>query len=448
MRRDDPTPKTLLLTANDTARTGALLANAKHVEALPFDGVVINVPASWQLMGPGVRLERAELRRWLEPLEGLNARMEDNFLLAVVDRPGGLFDDAAWAGAVRNWRLLAEEAERAGFRGVFFDNEEYFGRWQDFQGAPGRLEEHREQAALRGRQVMEAVDGGFPDAEVIVAHGPYLSVPSGPRAPTAIEAQAGSWEEQELRGPFFTGMAEGAGPRQALVDGGELYQLRTAGEFETSQRYRSDALPKRIDWALPDALRQGWDARIDQAHMVYTDEFPEGFAQSPRSFAAAFANALRHSEGYAVVYSELDQIDWLTAGRPPARWAAAVEDAQREAGAATSEALRVAAARPSETFAVGPGEALVVAGFDVDEGGERTHDTLVFRGEGRRATTVREVEALAAWLAEDESARTGAWIDGTDLRLIAPRAEAVLEDTVGRSGLTEDGLLDAGALLL
>lgn len=131
-------PKTLFWTADVTARTQFLLPEAEHVEALPFDGIVVNVPASWDLMSPGVRLERADVRRWLEPLAELNAGM-DNFLLAIIDRPGALEDDAAWAGAARNWRIVAEEAERAGLRGLLLDNEEYSGRWQDYEGPPEGL---------------------------------------------------------------------------------------------------------------------------------------------------------------------------------------------------------------------------------------------------------------------------------------------------------------------
>lgn len=302
---------------------------------------------------------------------------------------------------------------------------------------------------------MEAASAGFPEAELIVAHGPYLSVPGRDDTPEAFALQAGGWEGQELRGPFFTGLAEGAGPDQVVVDGGELYALRTDVEFEASRAHRAEVMPGHIPWAVDEALLADWDARIDQSHTVHTDEFPVGYEQTPESFRGAMTAALEHSDRYAIVYAETQTHDWLTEANAPRPWIEALERAQRDAAAAAAEALdpvEAQAGRPSEWFHARPGRALTVSGFDVDGGGwngrgERMRDTLVFAGEGRRASTADEFEALAAWLAEDGLARTRAEVDGADLALVGPRATAVLEDVVGGDGLTEAGLLGAGAVL-
>ena len=320
-------PEVLIWQAGLSSRTQFILPNAEHIEALPVDGIVIHVPASWSAMSPGVEVDAADLRGWVEPLAEFNAGMS-NHLRITTDDPGDPFDDVAWARVAENWRVLAEEARAAGFEGLFYDDEEYFGEWQDFpedypaEAAERGLDAYRDQVALRGRQVMEAVMEAWPEAQVTWAHGPYLSVPGASEAVPAIGGQAGDWTLHELKGPFFTGMLEGLGPQGRLVDGGELYALRTEEEFAQSLAYRDD-LGARIPW---DAPVERWD-EVDQGHIVYTDEFPPGFAQDPESFEATLDAAIARSEGPVIVYSEVEQLDWLTPGALPAPWLDALEAA-------------------------------------------------------------------------------------------------------------------------
>jgi hypothetical protein len=316
-----------------SARTPAILENLGHIEALPFDGMVINVPDSWRLMSPDWVVEERETRRWLEPLRGQFETMTENYLLAVVDRPGDLFDDAEWRRVVDNWRTVAKVASDVGFVGIQFDNEEYFGKWQNFpedysRGDAARgLAAYQAQTALRGREIAEAVAEVWPDAKLSAMHGPYLSVEGGDSEPAAINAQAGGADLHELRGAFFTGLAEGAGPGMTLIDGGELYRLRTRAEFEEARDYRAETVPSLIDWTVDPALIRDWQERIAFGSTVYTDEFPAGATQTPRSFQATLQNAIATSEELVVVYSEIERFGWLSEDALPARW----ENAAREA---------------------------------------------------------------------------------------------------------------------
>ena len=329
-------PELILYVANTSARTQFILPNEDHIDGLPFDGIVVNIPASWSLFSPDVALDRADVQRWLEPLSDFNAD-RSNYILTVVDRPGDLFDDAAWDRTIENWRILAEEAKAVGVKGILFDNEEYFGEWQnypeDFPDATRGLQDYQAQASLRGRQIAEAVAEVFPEAELAVAHGPYLSTDSTAAAPEAIELQAGGPYQYELLGAFFTGLAEGRPQGRTIIDGGELYALRTEAEFEQSVAWRSEGMVGEIDWQVDPELLTNWDARVDQAHMVYTDEFPSGFTQDPQSVEETLVNALRTSEGAVFLYSEegLPGGDFLTEGGLSQEWRAAVENAVRRA---------------------------------------------------------------------------------------------------------------------
>ena len=335
-------PNLILYTASNSARTIEILRNAEHIKGLPIDGMVINVPQSYFAMSaPGAAPEGAEVTRaalepWLEPLADFNEGMH-NYLITFIDRPGDLFDDAVWAQVAENFRLMAEGAREAGFKGMIFDNEEYFGAWdnfpEDWPGAdPADLTAYQAQAALRGRQIMEAIAEAFPEAEVGVTHGPYTSVEGGADEPPTIEAQAGGAALQELRGPFFTGMLEGKGPGQTLIDMGELYGARTAPEYAASQAYRSDRVPELIDWDVAPALLDGWDSEVVIDHMVSTDQFPTD-GVTPETLEIALEGAFAHSEENVFLYSTVgtsfneENLDWFVPGLVRAEWTDAIADA-------------------------------------------------------------------------------------------------------------------------
>jgi hypothetical protein len=306
---------------------------------------VVNVPDSWLLMNGEWVSEEAETRRWLEPLSGAFENLTENYILTQTDDPGDLFDDAAWAQVVDNWRILARVAEEVGFAGIQFDNEEYFDPWDDFpedygpDGVARGLEAYQAQASLRGREIAQAVAEVWPDAKLSVMHGPYLSVEGGPAEPPAIEAQAGGADQYELLGAFFTGLAEGAGPEMTIIDGGELYQLRSEAEFKAARDYRAETVPGLIDWEVDPALLEDWDGRIAFGNTIYTDEFPPGSVQDPESFEATLAAAIATSEELVVVFSEIGQFGWLERETLPPEWEQAVIAARGLAAAAPVEVI-------------------------------------------------------------------------------------------------------------
>jgi hypothetical protein len=325
-------PKLIAFVSDVSARTQFILPNATHINSLPFDGIVVNIPASWSSMSPGVTVSEADVRQWLQPLTNFNVGKE-NYLAMEVDRPADLFDDAAWARVAQNWKTIGKVAAETGFKGILFDNEEYQGKWQDYpdnptpQEAARGLSGYQAMASQRGREIMAALAETMPDAKVAVAHGPYTSAPRGPDVPAAISLQSGGPDGQELRGPFFTGFLEGLGPNQHLIDAGELYALRSAQEFQASFDYRNSTLPQRIDWQVrADALAQ-WSTRVDQGHIVYTDEFPVGYKQTPASLVTTLLNAFDHSEQAVFLYSESAQVPWLTPDVANKDWVAAASRA-------------------------------------------------------------------------------------------------------------------------
>ncbi len=306
-----------------------------YIESLPFDGMVINIPATWYAMLAEPLSYRWIYDDWLEPLKGIYSRFTRNFVRAVVRSPGDVFDDAAWAVVVENWRRLARAAKAAGLRGIHFDNEEYFERWQNYPedyGSPSRsLAAYRQQTRLRGRQIMAAVVEEFPGVEVFFLHGPYLSEPKTPYA--VRRDQAGGAEYHELRGSFFVGFVEGAGRRGKVIDGGEVYQYCTESDFQTSYRWRKYGIAsQKTNCAfIPPYLRSSWAERVGISFGVYNQSWPDPQEDrmNPSIAKTTLTNALRRCDEYVWFYAERD--DWLMEGGAPEKWVEAVRLARRTA---------------------------------------------------------------------------------------------------------------------
>jgi hypothetical protein len=321
-------PDLILFMTSLSARTQFITQNEAHIDTLPFDGITVNIPPGWSAMSPGNRVTRADLETWLEPLRAFN-QGRDNWLTVHIDDPGDVFNDTAWTRVVQNWKLMAEVAKEKDFDGILFDNEEYQGRllnWpEDYPPdvvARG-LQAYQDQMSLRGRQIAEAVASVWDDAKIAFTHGPYISVQQEPGAPN----QWGDADQHELAGALFTGFLEGASANMRIVDGGELYSLRTADDYARFFDYRSNALPGQIDWNVDPDIIANWAARVDQTTIVYTDEYPPGVFLTPQTLVSTLLNAFDHSEGAVYLFTEEDNFDWLTPGELPADWLAAARRA-------------------------------------------------------------------------------------------------------------------------
>ncbi|HKS16961.1 MAG TPA: hypothetical protein VJU16_06590 [Planctomycetota bacterium] len=306
----------------------------EYLDSLPFDGIVaylrtpdgaLNVSAS--MLNPN-ELSEAQFAEVLAPLAGLRFRnLTENFAAVLGGRPPDFMDD--WTAVIRNFGRLARAARETGLRGIYFDNETYYAPWSDYPKGvrhPGKpLREYQDQARRRGREVMEALTTEYAGITVIVLHGPYISEP---RAPAALFPQVQS--SNELHGPFFVGLCEGAGPRARVVDGGELYQLRGDSEFRESRDWRKRAFPSNeIDCGyLPAGLRETWSERVGVAFGVYDRPF-RGRPMDPVVLAATLSRALRHADRYVWLYIEGPSfLKPPGEGGAPAEWVDAVRRAK------------------------------------------------------------------------------------------------------------------------
>jgi hypothetical protein len=307
------TPQRAKLILHDFKRvvpTPSFIAlNRTRIQSLPIDGLAIYMAG--QYLTPNISisvmtarpLDEAQVVSVLEPLRGLDlGPVSTQFALVFTDRPADFFDD--WTVPIRNFAVLARALKQFGIRGVFFDNEQYFGKWGDYPTDCSyrnkTLREYQDQARLRGRQVMEAMVAEYPDIAVLSFHGPYLSEPAAP-APLFPQWQFAN----ELMGPFFVGFVEGAGPASLVVDGGELFNLRSASDFEQTYLWRkytiaSDAVDSRF---IPAELRPEWANRVSIAYYIYDMPWM-GIPVNSSTFGTSLTHALKQADHFVWVYTE------------------------------------------------------------------------------------------------------------------------------------------------
>jgi hypothetical protein len=343
-----PTDKDALST-----RTPNILKNIDYIESLPFDGMVVDIPAGWLLM-EGKPLNYDDIYDpWLAPLEGKFKKFTHNFLRAQVNDPGDVFDDAKWNITIENWRLLARAARQIGFAGIYFDNEEYFNPWlnypEDYTNPTRSLKEYQAQAQLRGRQIMQAVVQEFPDIDVLFMHGPYITEPKTPSY--VKKSQVGGPDGYELHGPLFVGFLEGAGDRATIIDGGEVYQYRTQEDFQHSYDWRKYGMAsaKTNSAFIPPAIRAQWPNRVSISYGVYNQTWPTPQDQmNPTIMKSTLANALQRADDYVWFYAEKDT--WFVPGGVSQEWI----DAVKAARAAVQPPPPTATTIPATTTAVPP----------------------------------------------------------------------------------------------
>jgi hypothetical protein len=303
----------------------------QHLENLPVDGLAIYVRAPdlsidvTASVVSSTRLEAGDVEAALAPLRGLVfRRLEHRFARLLAPAPPDFFSD--WSVPVRNAAVLARAIRQAGLRGVYFDNENYVAPWGDYPSGvaqPRRtLRECQDQARRRGRELMRAMVREFPEIVFLTLHGPYISDPRAP-APLFPPVQGAN----ELLGPFFAGLVEGAGPRATCVDGGELYHLRADEEFEASYAWRKRGIASGATF-LPRELRSTWSSRVSVGFGVYDRPFA-GRRMDPATLHATLARALRRTDRYVWLY--LEGRTFLTPEGAQSEWREAVERARRDA---------------------------------------------------------------------------------------------------------------------
>jgi hypothetical protein len=320
--------------------TEAMVENIKmnipYIDSLPFDGIAIHAVAFNDYGFSSKRVYTSnEILNALTPLSGKFKNMKHFFLQMWVRKTCDFFDDAGWAVILNNWRMAARALKAAGpeFKGILFDNEEYFGAeyniwiYPDNVDHPEKsLNEYIAQVRLRGKQVMQACLAEYPEIKIMHLHGPYMSERG---VPSTVNTQIGY---RALAGPFFTGMVEAQTGLSSVIDGGENYKFRTVLDFETSYQWRKYTIASS-SWNsvnIPVSLRPLWPGKVSISFGV-DDNTGAQPTKTPAILKTTLENAMNRCDEYVWFYSEnnapANAYTYLEKGGVPAEWLKAVSDA-------------------------------------------------------------------------------------------------------------------------
>jgi hypothetical protein len=309
----DPQPKFLIYAGwhgNFIPTPQFIHDNLAFLETRPFHGLVVylrnpnlTVNATTDAMST-TPMSYPDISAMLDPIKNLPfSRLRENFGYVLGKSPPDFFDD--WTIPIQNFANLARALKEAGLKGFFFDNEAYFEPWGEYPGGVAypltSLSDYQAQAALRGRQVMEAMVAEFPEIIVLSLHGPYISDPYS----VLRLGFAGVPDRNQLLGPFCVGFLQGAGSSARCVDGGELYWCRTVQDFaDTYTLRRYDIASDAADCPyIPLSLRPSWPDLITISYGV--PDRPVGtIPMNPPVLTTTLGNALQRADRYVWFYTE------------------------------------------------------------------------------------------------------------------------------------------------
>jgi hypothetical protein len=318
-----------------------------EMEKTPFDGCVFHMDYNkadgakgsftWDCWGTN-RFKIEDLKAALDDLKATQFdRFKHNFL-RFNTTPANLdwFDDH---GAVlNNARLAARVAREGNCPGLLFDIEQYnaplFNYHKQRDAASKSWDVYAAQVRLRGRQVIESFQQGYPDLTVFLTFG--YSLPwtqcKGNKDKLA-DANYG------LLAPFLDGLVEGAKGKTKLVDGYELaYAYKTMAQYkEGYATVHEKLLPIVADpanyktvfqcafgvWMDRDWRKLGWE----------TNDFSKNYF-SPEAFTASVRSAWKTTDEYVWIYTETPRW-WSNEGvavKLPPAYDAAVREARAGTG--------------------------------------------------------------------------------------------------------------------
>jgi len=301
----------------DEPDTAFLREHIGEMEQTPFDGCVFHVlytkpdgskgNFTWECWGKRA-FTNAELASARDDLKQTQIRRFTENFLRFNTTPADVdwFDD--FSAIASNARLAASIARESRCRGILFDIEQYgaplfnYRRQRDARTKSWDL--YAKQVRLRGREVTEAFQEGFPGVTLFLTFGYSLpAVQSRNGAKPLADCSYG------LLAPFIDGMVDAVKGKTRIVDGHELsYGYRDLPLFaEAYKTMQADLLPIVGDpkkygkvtslafgiWLDHDWRKRGWDP-----------ENPSKNYFTPEALEASVRKALEISDEYVWLYSE------------------------------------------------------------------------------------------------------------------------------------------------
>ena len=326
--------KKLIATGWDKPDTARLRENLAQMEQRPFDGVILEAVGTRDdgkscFLRSTFSAQAWEQRWFNKSVEDLKAcrftRFTDNFV-TVGANPGNVdwFDDEGWKNVVEHWRIAAWIAKEGGLKGLHFDPEPYTPPHAQFnylaqpQKAQHTFAEYQAKARERGREVMRAVIGEYPDLTIFTYFMLVINSNAlGHANPNAVLETSG----YGLLPAFVDGWLDVIPPAVKLVDGCEnAYRYNSTTQFlEAAVRIKGDC-----QQLISPENRAKYRAQVQAGFGIYLDAYwnpptsqwyIDGLGE-PRVLRLRknVATALRVADEYVWIYGE--KFRWWSTPNP------------------------------------------------------------------------------------------------------------------------------------
>lgn len=361
----------LIKHGNDIVNLQWYTSHTAAVAAMPFDGFVFDAKITNNVNIKVHSTVAVSFAQCQTDLAGHSAALSSfgtctkNFPRVVLtDATSNLdwWNDTSWATVTANWTNFAQAAKAQNCHGLCFDPEWYGpttssnkGPWdwatQTGAGVYGDsgpdnpavvpikgcdtahiLSATRAQAHLRGKQVMNGILSQWNNVRFLVLHGPTLS-----SYLTAAAVGAGyfdlSWAN-EILGCFESGLMAAineAGNKALLIDGGEMYSLRTQADFQRATNWKLSGLSHARSGAI-DSSTWGPNWKAVNGFGIYDLDILNSNADFSSSTYQNLVTYAMRSAAYTWMFTQ--QYDWWGSGLVPpttpvpAGWVTAMTNAR------------------------------------------------------------------------------------------------------------------------
>lgn len=327
-RAQTTAPKRLIEFGWDEPNPSFMRQHIHEMEQTPFDGCVFRVDyhttdgksgnfsgAAWGKR----RFEASDIQGSIDDLQATSfTKFRHNFARLNVT-PGDVDWFGDYSAVVANARLVARAANTGACDGVLFDIETYARHIFDYNQQPSTStiswDKYAAQARKRGREIMTALQDGYPDLTILTTYGyclPYIEMVTYNKPLSGVK--------YGLLAPFFDGMLDAARGNARIVDGFEEgYGFRMLVEFQSGrQQMTSDVLSIVRDHdKYKKYFQAGFGLWLDNnSHKIpfYVDT-PEKNYTSPAVFGQVVEWALQYSDEYVWIYSQNPRW-WTDKGGP------------------------------------------------------------------------------------------------------------------------------------
>lgn len=277
---DEPAPRaTILKHGWDVPNMYLVEKGIQDIANSPYDGIFFfgNEASDVFQAEP---IDASTMQKALAPMTRLDfGSTQQNYLAVLIESIDGGFTGQGMQTLIENFRTLGHTVAQLGLanrpmEGIAFDHEVYEdgNPWDWPQACPDlELEACRQAAFEAGHATMKALMEGWPTVHFMPLYGFWLYDPATLPQINKYAPHPDALEEEDVYGHFAAGLFAATVDTPAqYIDGGELYYLRTARQFDRTYAWLRDRMPEHSPF-LPEDLKAAYKDQAKQAFGLYDD---------------------------------------------------------------------------------------------------------------------------------------------------------------------------------